>query len=139
MERRDYTEQNPTIHPRQNETQCQEVSSSISEAERKEQEEQQEMSPLNKNHRTIEDILDPCHPYFYVHGQPFIKHIERNHKKSKTYMKSKEDDPMYNLYNNQTNDNKDHKNTKDERTTVSNNLNINVNSFRQALLSIKKT
>ena len=138
MERKDYTEKKPTIYLRGTKTQCQEISSSITEEDRKEQEKQHESSILNKNKRTFEDVLDPRHPLYDVYGQPFIDHIERNHKKSKTFMKHKEEDPMYEIYNNNINDDTDHVNTDKQRNKVSKNLNINGNIFKKALLSIKK-
>ena len=120
------------------------MSSSISDEARKAQDKQQEKSPSNKTHRAIgnmsDDILNPSHPLFQVYGKPWLDNIERNHAKSKTYLKDEQDDPMYHCYarnNNQTHGSKDHKSSTDERTAISNDLGINVNTFRHALLSIK--
>ena len=139
MERKDYTEKKATIYPRDIKTQCQNITSSTTEEEdRKEQEEKQHESSIpNKNKRSFEDVLDPQHPLFEVYGLPFINHIETNHKKSRTFMKYKEQDPMYEICNDM-NEDTDQANTDKQRNKASKDLNISGNIFRKALQSIKK-
>ena len=130
-------EKKPTIYQSDIKTQCQIITSSTTE-DRKEQEEEQHGSPIpNKNKRSFEDVLDPQHPFFEVYGLPFINHIKSNHKKSRTYMKYKEQDPMYEICNNM-NEETDQEKTDKQRNKANKDINISGNIFRKALQSIKK-
>ena len=150
MERRNYTVYPipvPTIQPKQETTQCPEITTSTPDEAnktKKTQNNQQEDSLPTKIHRTVKnmpnDVLNPSHPLYPIYGSPWLENIERNHSKSKTYMR-KEDDPMYQFYakndNNQIHNNQDHNNSPDNRIAFSQKLDININPFRRALLSIE--
>ena len=127
----------PTIYQSDIQTQVQIITSSTTE-DKKEQEEEQHGSQIpNRNKRSFEDVLDPQHPFFEVYGLPFINHIESNHEKSRTYMKFKEQDPMYGICGNM-NEETDQEKTNKQRDKANKDINISGNIFRKALQSIMK-
>ena len=138
----------PITYQNDIQTQVHSITSSTKEDKKEQEEKQHGTQTPNRNKRSFENVLDPQHPFFEVFGLPFINHIESTHKKSRTYYKFKEQDPMYGICgdmneatseetNEETDEETDQEKTNRQREKVNNDIQISGKLFKKAIQSIK--